>query len=228
MMADTERWLPVPGWEGQYSVSDHGRVRSEARTVIDKNGKSRRVIQRILKPTPRVSGHLYLDFGRQKRGLSVHGLVLLAFVGPCPDGLERLHWDDNPENNFLSNLRYGTRSENLQDALRNGTHPTGSKTHCPRNHPYSPENTYIAPGNGGRNCRTCVRERSQELAAQRRAERPAPQPQMSCRRAGHDWSDPRNVYRHANGSRYCGECTRISAREKHQKRRAAQQFKAAS
>ena len=32
-----------------------------------------------------------------------------------------------------------------------------SKTHCPKGHPYTPENTYVAP-NGWRKCRICRRE----------------------------------------------------------------------
>lgn len=29
----TEHWRPIPNWEGLYSVSDRGRVRSEPRDV---------------------------------------------------------------------------------------------------------------------------------------------------------------------------------------------------
>lgn len=32
--------------------------------------------------------------------------------------------------------------------------------------------------------------------------------QTSCRREGHDWTDPRNVRIRPNGSRYCAECDR--------------------
>lgn len=34
----TERWLPVPGWEGFYEVSDQGRVRGLDRVLVRKNG----------------------------------------------------------------------------------------------------------------------------------------------------------------------------------------------
>lgn len=37
----------------------------------------------------------------------------------------------------------------------------------------------------------------------------------SCRRAGHDWSDPRNVYVARNGRRSCRECARIADRLRH-------------
>jgi hypothetical protein len=49
----------------------------------------------------------------------LHRLILEAFRGPCPVGLEGLHWDDNPMNNQLSNLRWGTKQENIADSKRN-------------------------------------------------------------------------------------------------------------
>ncbi len=39
------------------------------------------------------------------------------------------------------------------------------KTHCPRNHPYSPENTRIDKKKGGRLCRTCKLEKTRESRA---------------------------------------------------------------
>lgn len=40
--------------------------------------------------------------------------------------------------------------------------------------------------------------------------------QTSCRRAGHDWTNPRNVYRRPNGSRYCVVCDRDAQRRRYQ------------
>lgn len=51
----------------------------------------------------------------------VHRLVLEAFRGPCPEGLEALHGDGNTSNNHLQNLRWGTRLENREDSRRHGT-----------------------------------------------------------------------------------------------------------
>lgn len=42
--------------------------------------------------------------------------------------------------------------------------------------------------------------------------------QTSCRRAGHDWTDPRNVRVRPNGRRYCAECERIAQRTSYAKR----------
>lgn len=58
---------------------------------------------------------------------TVHRLVLEVFVGPCPEGMEALHADGTRTNNKLENLRWGTRSENMQDAIAHGTSTAGSK-----------------------------------------------------------------------------------------------------
>lgn len=59
----------------------------------------------------------------------VHKLVMDAFVGPCPEGQEVLHEDNDTANNTVSNLRYGTRVENTADKFRHGTFVVGSRHH---------------------------------------------------------------------------------------------------
>jgi len=124
-----ERWLPVIGFEGEYEVSDYGRIRSLDRVKVysridQYSGKTLTVTRnhkgRILKPGAKKSGHLSVVLGRAGGSKDVHIIVLEAFVGPRPPIHEGLHWDDDPNNNHLSNLRWGTRSDNLLDAVRNG------------------------------------------------------------------------------------------------------------
>ena len=67
------------------------------------------------------------------------------------------HLDGIPANNRPENLRYGTGSENIYDAVEHGTHYQARKTHCPAGHEYTEENTYVFP-NGARHCKTCRRE----------------------------------------------------------------------
>ncbi len=38
---------------------------------------------------------------------------MLAFEGPCPDGMEVLHLNHTPGDNRRGNLKYGTRGENV-------------------------------------------------------------------------------------------------------------------
>ena len=157
MRNTSERWLPVPGYEGLYSVSDRGRVRSEGRTVTFKDGRSRRWPESILKPYKLASGHLivglYKNHKQEKR--YVHRLVLEAFVGEAPPGTEACHWNDDPADNRMENLRWGTPADNMLDKVRNGRHHNAVKTHCKRGHEYTPENARPHLGNKGRKCRTC-------------------------------------------------------------------------
>jgi hypothetical protein len=151
------RWLPVPGF-ARYLVSDTG-------IVLSKRGKPMATA-----PTKK-RGYLRLSLLQdgERRTWGVHQVVMLAFVGPCPAGMEIRHLDGNPANNALTNLVYGTSSENTQDALRHGRHNMARKTHCKHGHEFTPENTYMTP-RGERQCRACVRRRVSAYAgAKRRA-----------------------------------------------------------
>lgn len=54
-------------------------------------------------------------------------LVLTAFVGPCPDGMEICHGNGNRLDDRLENLRWGTRLENAADRVRHGTQVKGER-----------------------------------------------------------------------------------------------------
>lgn len=153
-------WLPVVGWEGLYEVSDQGRVRSVER-VVRFGATTRTVPSTVLKPGKTTKGALYVVLSNGKScNRRVHQLVLEAFVGTCPPGMEGCHWDDNKENNALTNLRWDTHSANEFDKVRNGHHTNAAKTHCPRGHGYTPENTKLH--SGGRSCRECHRDDGRE------------------------------------------------------------------
>lgn len=122
-----EVWADVVGYEGKYQVSNMGRVKSMKRTATDKNRSYHTVLEKVLKPTPdKKSGHMRVGLWKDacRTVVYVHRLVMEAFVGECPYGLEVCHGDGNPSNNRLDNLRYDTRSENMIDASKLGKTPT--------------------------------------------------------------------------------------------------------
>ena len=149
-----EEWRPVVGHEGVYEVSDQGRIRS-----LDRKGHP----GRVLKAAPDSKSKYFCvrtsHHGARVR-LYVHREVLKAFVGPA-EGRWGLHDDDDHLNNQLSNLRWGTQSENISDMWKNGI--LRRKTHCINAHEMTPENT-ISYKNV-RRCRTC----KNDLARLRRA-----------------------------------------------------------
>jgi hypothetical protein len=159
----TERWLPVVRYEGVYEVSDQGRMRSVDRMVPYKDGrKSRFQPGQNLRVSPGPTGYpqATLNHNGAFEVVLVHRLVLRAFIGPCPSGCECLHANDIKTDNRLTNLSWNTPSANKFDLVRNGKHWAANKTHCPRGHEYSPENTYVRDGR--RWCRQCRREKYAE------------------------------------------------------------------
>lgn len=159
-----ERWLPVPGYEGYYEVSDYGRVRSLEREVYSRQwGNYRRVPGRYLSLGDKGRGYRAVNMCREgkQRSAMVHRLVTSAFVGPCPAGMEVCHKNGDPSDNRLANLRYGTSSENKRDSVRHGTHRESRKTHCSRGHELTGSNLEESKlKRGERGCLACQRARS--------------------------------------------------------------------
>jgi general stress protein YciG len=114
--AAPERWRAVPGWDG-YEVSDQGRVRSWR--IGARGAPRRRTVPLLLKLSRQRSGYLDVGFGNtNRRGEYVHWrvsrLVLTAFVGPCPEGMEAAHLNGVRDDNRLANLQWVTHAENMR------------------------------------------------------------------------------------------------------------------
>ena len=158
-----EVWKKVPGTSGRYEVSDHGRVRRTER-VVDRPGQSPMTLKaRVLDPGTGDTGYVEvrLQIDGKSRLKRVHRLVLEAFDGPCPDGLEGCHNNGDRTDNRLSNLRWDSRANNLRDREKHGTHPQRNKTVCPRGHLLLDPNLdgHFAR-QGYRSCKACARARS--------------------------------------------------------------------
>lgn len=151
-----EAWEDLTRFPG-YSVSNQGRVRSNARKSAD----GRNLRERIMRDFDTGDGHRQVSLRRNGKGVTVtvHSLVAEAFLPPKPtDGYYEIrHLNGIGTDNRAANLKWGTRSENQRDAVRHNTHVHAKKTHCPRNHEYSGFNLYISP-NGTRHCKTCTAE----------------------------------------------------------------------
>jgi hypothetical protein len=104
-------------------------------------------------PTRAGYGLAYVD-GRR---VSVHRLAWEQANGSIPDGMKVCHRCDNPSCYNVDHLFLGTQRDNILDAVAKGRWASQKVTECPQGHPYSPENTYVAP-RGDRQCRVCRRE----------------------------------------------------------------------
>lgn len=129
-MAETKiEWRVVPGWE-MYRVSNTGRVQSRVRRIGRGRGLGTAIIEgRVWKERKLYvdsRGYHIVTFGRGVTK-SVHRLVLEAFVGECPIGMECRHIDGNALNNQIDNLTWGTPTENQADQVRHGTRVKGER-----------------------------------------------------------------------------------------------------
>lgn len=117
---DSQDITDFPG----YRICRNGNVWS----CRSNNGRLR-TLWKQRKPSPGRGGTMLVSLYCEKRlrTLTVGRLVLEAFVGPCPDGMECCHNDGNPANNKLDNLRWDTHQANMADAKKHGTRAIGEK-----------------------------------------------------------------------------------------------------
>ena len=109
-----EEWREIPGHE-PYFASSHGRIRGPRGIIAgDTNDTGHRRVT------------LHGSRGRHRE--QSYRLVLLAFVGPPPSpSAEARHLDGDATNNCLTNLAWGSQSDNWDDSKRHGTHRRYSK-----------------------------------------------------------------------------------------------------
>ena len=172
-------WVPIPDYEGIYEVSDDGRVWSVRRprpgcVFVSKTGHVHHwneIGGHVMQQELNRYGYPFVALSKNGKATSrtVHRLVLEAFVGPCPEGMEACHDNDDPTDNRLSNLRWDTHQSNIDERESRRE----IITHCKRGgHEYTPENTRIN-SRGGRSCRECYREQDRARRRRYRAEKRA-------------------------------------------------------
>ncbi len=118
IVMDGVRWRQVVEFPA-YRISENWQVWST------KAGK-------ILRPWTDKQGRLVIVLSRNGKRFCrfVSRLLLEAFVGPCPPGppgMECCHYNGNPSDNRLENLRWDTSKANKADSIRHGTTVRGSK-----------------------------------------------------------------------------------------------------
>lgn len=121
-----EQWKDIPGYEGEYQASSHGRIKSLDRHIVDINGRLRKYKGQERKPQKHSAGYLSVNLRKSDQHL-LHRLIALAFH-PQPEGKDFVnHKDGNKKNNSADNLEWATRQENETHAYSTGLkNSTGS------------------------------------------------------------------------------------------------------
>jgi len=107
-----EIWRDIKGYEGRYQISNTGKVRNIKRgnKILSKNCKDE-------------WGYplSFLWKNNQRKCFRTHRLVITAFGSIQPgEEYEVNHIDGNKTNNFINNLEWVTKSENMKHAYKMG------------------------------------------------------------------------------------------------------------
>ena len=121
-------WKDIPGYEGQYQISNYGDVKRLERDIVDSLGRKKHYTEKIFHPHKANNGYTRVSFGT-KRDLT-HRVVAKAFI-PNPNNLPEVNHKDGhrkdfnyagtKENNYTDgNLEWVTRKENMYHASVTG------------------------------------------------------------------------------------------------------------
>ena len=134
-MSDSDSTVPagfrvIPGFP-RYAINEYGIVLSSCvrgggwRQPVSWKDAKRMTFTKDKNGYHKVA----LSNSGKEQQVPVHSLVLLAFVGPRPDGMVCRHLDGNKHNNHISNLSWGTAQQNSDDMVLHGTLRKGESVH---------------------------------------------------------------------------------------------------
>jgi hypothetical protein len=118
----SELWKDIAGYP-RYQVSSLGRIR----TWLGRKGA--RLPEPWILKQAEVRGYRRISLTQdgEDSGHFVHRLVLEAFVGPRPDGMQACHQNGVRSDNRCTNLRWDTCKRNHADKRAHGTAQIGEK-----------------------------------------------------------------------------------------------------
>lgn len=146
-----DEWKPVDGFS-KYEWSHRGQVRNVTTGVVLKTRVSNR-------------GYVLVDVRNDAGGrktVTMHTMVLLAHVGPRPDGMDASHFNDvATDNRWPENLGWETKPRNEGRKYESGRHPYPTP---PERAPKSCVRCSKAFKGNGKRCHECVVEIGEHAA----------------------------------------------------------------
>lgn len=117
-----EIWKDIDGYEGQYKISNFGRVKSLLKWDVNK--RTFVFEERIMKPFPNNKGYLEVSLlkNKNRKNHFIHRLVANAFIPKIKGKNIVNHKDFNFLNNNIDNLEWVTQRENVLYSVKNMKH----------------------------------------------------------------------------------------------------------
>lgn len=110
----SEQWRNIPGYEGEYAISDLGRIKR----LKDSANNSWKA-DRILAPRAMENGYLRIMLCKNaaREEFLIHRLVLTVFRGGAPFSNAQVnHLNGDKKDNRPENLEWVTQSQNIKHA----------------------------------------------------------------------------------------------------------------
>lgn len=127
---DTEIWMDIKGFEGEYQASSHGHIKSLDRIVKRNGGTDMLLKGYILKGVTKQRGDRRVVI--KKKLYYVNRLIAETFIENPENKSDVNHIDGNPSNNHVSNLEWVNRRENMFHAWRNGKNKVNKASQEPQ------------------------------------------------------------------------------------------------
>lgn len=124
---DSEIWKDINGYEGQYQISNFGRVKSLPREILNSKGFIITIKGRIFKAGTDSSGYNHVNLSKNNKIKThrVHRLVAENFIDN-PNNLPAVnHKDNDRKNNNFDNLEWVSNREN--NSYRKNKNQTSSQ-----------------------------------------------------------------------------------------------------
>lgn len=112
VVSNREEWKDIKETNNQYQISNFGRIKSKARTIIYKNGKVINKKEKIMKPFDDKDGYKNIFIHPMKKHFKIHRLVAEYFLLNENNYPLVNHKDKNPSNNKVDNLEWCTYNYN--------------------------------------------------------------------------------------------------------------------
>lgn len=111
----SEEWKDIYGYEGFYQVSNHGRIRSLDRVIIDIIGRRHPIKGQFITPHHNEKGYLTVrlrDGKNNRKNYRVNRIVALHFCSGYKENLIVNHINEKRDDNRAENLEWCTYKQN--------------------------------------------------------------------------------------------------------------------
>ena len=119
---EQEIWKPIKGFEDRYEISNYGNVKTLTREVVEHRRtyiRKGKILNKYYNPDGYYAIKLYKGDATFKN-TTAHRLVAETFLENPNNYLEINHKDGDPSNNYIENIEWCSKEQNVKHAYDTG------------------------------------------------------------------------------------------------------------